>query len=124
MLQELAGRALEILKKKGDYYLILDMRGQTQWSIKDNLKLIQHRIDLNMVLEAWYQKWREEEISKLNFPDDYYKEFVWERFANYYKDEIHSLLIRWQLRKDNKWLTLEDQSEDFFKFIINILGEK
>lgn len=76
-------------------------------------KLIRHKITLDMVLLSLKKKEVNWNIMPSNDNTiDFIKVMPGRR--EYYAD--------WKLRKDGKWLTLEDQDKTLFKFIIGVLS--
>ncbi len=81
------------------------------WTVTDTGKRLENRITLSMVLEAMNIKNLDVRCGGRN---------RWFQIRVY--GQGLPIKAKWQLRKDNKWLTLEDQSEDFFHFVVEVLG--
>lgn len=109
------GNEYTIIDKDGNYFQTRDKYGRVLIPIKlCNLKI--KLITLPMVLDKLKELWDKEDESRRNFVDYSYSPDVdsWEKA---YID----LFRLWQLRKDNKDLSLYDQSIELLKLVYEVL---
>jgi len=85
-----------------------ELVGTLYFELQD-LKLIRKRITRDMVLEAWYEK------------DGRPTGAGWSEFIYTHQKDIIPLIAQWIPTKDNKDLSLYDQSIDLIKLVYEVL---